>query len=296
MNKSGHILRVALLGATLTALCSVGASAASLGAGTVTADALRLRDTPATEGAILATAAQDDNVIVLADNGDGWYKVNFNTVEGYMSGEYLTVLTTADVSLGYGQVDADGSTLNLRAASSTDSHSLATLASGTVLELEGICEGWYKVTYAGQTGYVSSDYITITTEPGETATDATLGAQLVETAKQYLGVPYVYGANGPKSFDCSGFTSYVYRQYGYSLNRSASGQLSNGTAVSKENLQPGDLVFFKYRTSKAASHVGIYIGAGQFIHASTNAYKVQIDQLLTGHYANVYVGARRIVG
>lgn len=297
MIKSGHILRVALIGTALTALCTVGASAASLGAGTVTADALRLRDVPAAEGAILATAALDDSVVVLEDNGDGWYRVNYNTVEGYMSGEWLSVLTTADMDLGYGKVNADVSTLNLRSGAGTDYATLASIPGSSVLELSGIADGWYKVTYAGQTGYVSSDYISITTEPDEAAvTDAGLGAQIVELAKQYIGVPYVYGANGPKSFDCSGFTSYVYRQFGYSLNRSASAQLQNGTSVAKEALQPGDLVFFKYRTSKPASHVGIYIGGGQFIHASTNAYKVQIDQLLTGHYANVYVGGRHVIG
>ena len=105
----------------------------------------------------------------------------------------------------------------------------------------------------------------------------------------------MYGGNGPSSFDCSGYTSYVYRHFGYTLNRTASTQLSNGTSVSKSELQPGDLVFFKYNTSKAASHVGIYIGGGQFIHASTNTYTVKIDDLTRGHYANVCVGARRIL-
>ena len=128
-----------------------------------------------------------------------------------------------------------------------------------------------------------------------TASSSSLGQQVVDYAKQYLGCPYVYGGNGPSSFDCSGYTSYVYRHFGYTLNRTASTQLSNGTSVSKSELQPGDLVFFKYNTSKAASHVGIYIGGGQFIHASTNTYTVKIDDLTRGHYANVYVGARRIL-
>lgn len=297
MIKPAHLLRVALMGTALTALCTVAASASSLGAGTVTADALRLRDTPATEGAILATAQSGESVVVLEDCGDGWYKVNYNAVDGFMSGEYLNVLTVATTDLGYGAVDTDGAPLNLRASNDTASASLATIPSATVLELKGIANGWYLVSYAGQTGYVSSDYISITTAPDEApAADAGLAQQIVDTAKQFLGVRYVYGANGPNSFDCSGFTSYVYRQFGYSLNRSASAQLQNGVSVTKDQLQPGDLVFFKYNTSKPASHVGMYIGGGQFIHASTNAYKVQIDQLLTGHYANVYVGARRIIG
>ena len=231
--------------------------------GTVTADALRLRDTPAAEGEILATASGGTSVVVLEDTGNGWYKVNFNTVEGYMSSEYLTVSTTADAALGYGLVDT----------------------------------GWYKVTYSGRTGYVSSDYITITTEPDATETASSdLGAQIVAYAEEYLGTPYVLGGNGPNQFDCSGFTKYVYSHFGYTLNRTATDQLQNGVSVSKDELQPGDLVFFKYRTSKPVSHVGIYIGNGEFIHASTNRYVVQIDQMESGHYANVYVYARRIIG
>lgn len=289
-----RLLRVALLGTVLTAMCTIGASAATLGAGTVTADALRLRSTPATEGEILATVSSGTSVVVLDEAEDGWYKVNYNSVEGYMSGEYLDVATKAETDLGYGKVDADGSTLNMRAGASTSFDSLCSIPSGTVLELEGVYEGWYKVTYAGNTGYVSSDYITITTEP-TTASSSALGEQIVALAKQYLGTPYVLGGNGPSSFDCSGFTKYIYAQFGYTLNRTATDQLQNGVSVSRSELQPGDLVFFKYNTSKPVSHVGIYIGNGEFIHASTNRYVVQIDQMNSGHYDNVYVYARRIL-
>ena len=297
MIKPSHLLRAAVLGTVFTAMFTVGASAATLGAGTVTADALRLRDTPAAEGEILATASGGTSVVVLEDTGNGWYKVNFNTVEGYMSSEYLTVSTTADAALGYGLVDTDGSSLNMRAAAGTNYDTVASIPGGTVLELEGVDNGWYKVTYSGKTGYVSSDYITITTEPDVTETASSdLGAQIVAYAEEYLGTPYVLGGNGPNQFDCSGFTKYVYSHFGYTLNRTATDQLQNGVSVSKDELQPGDLVFFKYRTSKPVSHVGIYIGNGEFIHASTNRYVVQIDQMESVHYANVYVYARRIIG
>ena len=297
MIKPSHLLRAAVLGTVFTAMFTVGSSAATLGAGTVTADALRLRDTPAAAGEILATASGGTSVVVLEDTGNGWYKVNFNTVEGYMSSEYLTVSTTADAALGYGLVDTDGSSLNMRAAAGTSYDTVASIPGGTVLELEGVDNGWYKVTYSGKTGYVSSDYITITTEPDATETASSdLGAQIVAYAEEYLGTPYVLGGNGPNQFDCSGFTKYVYSHFGYTLNRTATDQLQNGVSVSKDELQPGDLVFFKYRTSKPVSHVGIYIGNGEFIHASTNRYVVQIDQMESGHYANVYVYARRIIG
>ena len=241
-------------------------------------------------------------MVVLEDTGDGWYKVDYNSVEGYMSGEYLDVATKADVTIGYGLVQSDGSILNVRSGPGTGYDKVASLSDGAVVSIVGIDSGWYKITTSGGlSGYVSSDYMVTCKDSAGSRGDGTavaasssLGQQVVDYAKQYLGTPYVYGGNGPNSFDCSGYTSYVYRHFGYTLNRTASGQLSNGTSVSKSELQPGDLVFFRYNTSKAASHVGIYIGGGQFIHASTNTYTVKIDTLTSGHYANVYVGARRI--
>lgn len=305
MIQPAKLLRTAVLTIALSALCVVGASAASVGVGTVNTDALRLRDSASTTATILGTASKGDTVVVLADAGNGWYKVDYKSVEGYMSGEYLDIAQKADVTIGYGLVQSDGATLNVRSGPGTTYSKVATLNDNAVVNIVGIDNGWYKITTNGVTGYVSSDYMVTCKDSAGSRGDGTtavavaastsLGQQVVDYAKQYLGCPYVYGGNGPSCFDCSGFTSYVYRHFGYTLNRTASTQLSNGTSVSKSELQPGDLVFFKYNTSKAASHVGIYIGNGQFIHASTNTYTVKIDDLTSGHYANVYVGTRRIL-
>ena len=305
MIMPAKFLRTAVLTVAVSAVCMIGASAAS-GVGTVDTDALRLRNEANTTSTILATASKGDTVVILEDAGNGWYKVDYNTVEGYMSSEYLTVSTQADVTIGYGLVQADGSTLNVRSGPGTSYDKVATLSDNAVVTIVGIDNGWYKIKISsGTVGYVSSEYMVTCKDSagsrgdGTTAVAATsnssMGQQVVAYAKQFMGVPYVYGGNGPNSFDCSGFTSYIYRHFGYTLNRTASTQLSNGTAVSKSELQPGDLVFFRYNTSYPASHVGIYIGNGQFIHASTNKYQVQIDQLNTGHYANVYIAARCIL-
>ena len=305
MITPAKLLRTTLLTVAVSAVCMIGASAAS-GVGTVNTDALRLRNEANTTSTILATASEGDTVVILEDAGNGWYKVDYNTVEGYMSGEYLTVSAQADVTIGYGLVQTGGSTLNVRSGPGTTYSKVTTLSDGAVVSIMGIDNGWYKIkTSSGATGYVSSEYmVTCKDSAGSrgdgatavaVASDSSMGQQIVSYAKQFLGVPYVYGGNGPNSFDCSGFTSYIYRHFGYTLNRTASTQLSNGVAVSKSELQPGDLVFFRYNTSYPASHVGIYIGNGQFIHASTNKYQVQIDQLMTGHYANVYIAARRIL-
>ena len=118
------------------------------------------------------------------------------------------------------------------------------------------------------------------------------GSTVVETAKKYLGCKYVYGGTTPSGFDCSGFTQYVYKQHGVSLNRTAASQTSNGTAVSKANLQPGDLVFFG---KGSISHVGIYIGGGSFIHAANSRTGVITSTLNSGYYCNNYSCARRIM-
>ena len=112
---------------------------------------------------------------------------------------------------------------------------------------------------------------------------------------QYLGTPYAYGGTGSGGFDCSGFTMHVFSNFGVGLAHGATPQLNNGYAVSQSELQPGDLVFFfgTYNTSSAASHVGIYVGGGQFIHASTSR-GVIISSLSESYYANRYLTARRV--
>lgn len=295
------VLRTAFLTAVVSAACIVSAAAASVGVGTVNADALRLRQSASTESTILATASKGDSVIILENAGNNWYKVDYKSVQGYMSGEYLTVATTADAAIGYGKVSTGGSTLNMRSGAGTSYGVVSSLSDGTIVEIVGINNGWYKIQYGGKTGYVSSDYmVTVKDSVGsrstaEAASSSAIGDQIVAYAKQFLGVPYVYGGNGPNCFDCSGFTKYVYAHFGVTLNRTATDQLANGTSVSKSQLQPGDLVFFRANTTKPVSHVGIYIGNGQFIHASTNTYSVQIDRLDTGYYAGVYVYGRHIL-
>ena len=295
------LLRAMAVTVAVTCACLVSAAAASVGVGTVQADALRLRASANVDSAILATAAKGDAVVVLENAGNNWYKVDYQSVQGYMSGEYLTVAEKADAAIGYGKVSAGGSTLNIRSAPSTSASKVAVLSDGAVVKIVGVDSGWYKVSCNGKTGYVSSDYMVTTKETtsrgAETAAVASsgMGEQIVAYAKQFLGVPYVYGGNGPSCFDCSGFTKYVYAHFGVTLNRTATDQLANGTAVSKSQLQPGDLVFFKANTSKPVSHVGIYIGGGQFIHASTNTYSVKIDNLASGYYSRVYVYGRHIM-
>ncbi|WP_125152613.1 C40 family peptidase [Clostridium rectalis] len=116
---------------------------------------------------------------------------------------------------------------------------------------------------------------------------------IVSYSYKFLGRPYVWGAAGPSSFDCSGFTAYVYSAYGVALDHYTGSQYEVGQAVSKENLVPGDLVFFN--TYSSVSHVGIYIGSGQFIHASSGSGKVTISNLSGSYYVERYAGAKRVL-
>ena len=312
MKNMQRIFRTVATTAIAGSLCMAVASAATIGAGVVTDNGLRLRSEPNTSSRILDLSYKNETVIVLEKADNNWYKVSYDAQTGYMSGDYLKIYSVSDTSLGNGKVEADGSVLRLRGAAGLNGTILTTIPDQTVLELEGISNGWYKVTYNGKTGYASSDYIepvsddyevdssssasnAVSNSGASNAAVSTNGSAIVAYAKQFLGVKYVYGGSTPSGFDCSGFTQYVMRHFGYSINRTASTQLKNGTAVSRSDLQPGDLIFFRQPgSSYAATHVGIYIGDNQFIHASTNDYTVRIDSLNSSWYSKIFTAARRI--
>lgn len=119
------------------------------------------------------------------------------------------------------------------------------------------------------------------------------GTQVVNYAYKFLGKPYVYGAAGPNAFDCSGLTQYVFSKLGVNLSRTTYTQVGEGTKVNRSDLKPGDLVFFN--TQGSTSHVGIYIGNGEFIHAPRTGKPVMISSLSDGYYSEKYSTARRII-
>lgn len=111
-------------------------------------------------------------------------------------------------------------------------------------------------------------------------------------AYKFLGKPYIWGASGPRAFDCSGFTSYIYKAFGVSLPHNAASQFGRGQSVSRGSLSSGDLVFFN--TSGGISHVGLYIGGGRFIHAANSRKGVIVSSLNEGYYSDRFVGAKRM--
>lgn len=129
---------------------------------------------------------------------------------------------------------------------------------------------------------------------GNTEAASTVASnQIVSSAKNLIGTKYLYGGTTKAGFDCSGYLGYVYRQNGVSLPRTTAGMYSTGKSVSKSNLAVGDLVFFN-TSGKGVSHAGMYIGSGQFIHASTSK-GVRIDKLNDPYYwGKKYIGAKRV--
>lgn len=132
-----------------------------------------------------------------------------------------------------------------------------------------------------------------------TAESAKMIADLLGEANRHIGKPYRHGSKGPSAFDCSGFSSYVYKQFGYSLSPSSRTQYTQGVKVERNDLQKGDLVFFTSRSSgKNVGHVGIVVSADnetgkfKFIHASIKGVKISDFE---GYYVNRYIGARRII-
>ena len=131
-------------------------------------------------------------------------------------------------------------------------------------------------------------------KPGPaTRVEAPIGHQVAGEALEHLGTPYRYGGSSPRGFDCSGLTFYVYKKFGVKLPRRAKDQLKAGTRVSRRELQPGDLVFFKTRYYRGF-HVGIYIGHGKFVHAPHSGKRVERRRLDKGYYRRAFYAARRI--
>lgn len=137
----------------------------------------------------------------------------------------------------------------------------------------------------------------------KSANGSELAKEMIEYAAKFLGTPYVWGSTGPKSFDCSGFTSYVYRKFGIHINRTSGQQYTQGTKVSVKNLQPGDLLFFSSRRSgrRGVGHVAMVAsvdrenGTCKFIHASTRRGVVYQNFPDNGYYSNHFIGAKRII-
>lgn len=259
--------------------------------GSVNGSAVRMRMGPSTDFAVIGSYNKGTEVKISGEYA-GWYEVSVSGKYGYIKKDYVKVGSVA-VSEPEKTMDSvgtiTGNSVRMRSGPGTSYSVIGYYNKGIQVNVTGQTGSWYAVTYKGLKGYISADYVKL-------GTSNALADQIVATAKEYLGTPYVWGGTSPKGFDCSGFVYYVYQQYGYQLQRRASLQYANnGVSVSKSQLQPGDLVFFSDSVDPIG-HVGIYIGNGNFIHASSGKGCVCITALEgSSYYVNHYAGAKRII-
>ena len=288
---TGKMARVLLLSAIMVMLLAGFASAAesqqAVAVGATTGSSLRLREEPSTSASVVTTLNKGVAVAILADETDGWFQISYNGKSGFVSADYM-IVDQDNVFTTYGRTNGDG--VNVRSAPSTDGEVLASVNKGTIVAVNGFDNGWYDVTCEyGTEGYIRSDFLDLTSS-------ATSSSAIAETAMQHLGTRYVWGGSSAGGFDCSGYTMYIYGQYGYSLPHTATGQWQSGIGTkvySIGELQPGDLVFFNdpsRNAGKACSHAGIYIGNGQHIHASSSKNGVVISDLTSGYYNRYFIG------
>ncbi len=293
---AGKAAKALVLSAVTVLLLSASALAAesdlAVAVGATTGSSLRMRAEASTSSSVVTMLDRDVAVAVLDDTLDGWYEISFNGNQGYVSSDFL-IIDQDNLFESYGRINGDG--VNVRSEASTDGDKLATLDAGDIVTVTELVDGWYAVTCEyGTEGYIRSDFVDLTSSSSS-------ASSIAEYAKQFLGTRYSYGGASPSGFDCSGFTMYIYNQFGYNLPHSATSQWQSGIGTkvySISELQPGDLVFFNdpsRNAGKACSHAGIYIGNGQHIHSSSSRSNgVIISDLTSGYYNQYFVGGIHI--
>lgn len=260
----------------------------------VTGNSVNLRKEPHTGASIVGKVVKGDNLIATEKvSNDEWYKIKFGDIEGYVYAELVT--TDVKAIMGTGKIN---DTVNFRENPSTDANIISKLSTGTQITITDTKDEWYKVVCNDKEGWIVARCVDRVTSTSRSGSNSTV-QKIIDLAKKQLGKKYVWGAEGPNSFDCSGLMQYVFGKAGISLNRTSYNQATQGIKVSKSKLIPGDLVFFNGINSSSGStkvsHVGLYIGNGEFIHASNPSRGVVKDALSEDYYTKHYVTARRIV-
>ena len=244
---------------------------------------LNVRKKASTDSKVVGKMTDKDACEIVSVKGD-WAKITSGKVEGYVKTEYLL---TGDAAKNVAKkeiakvVTVNTTTLRVREKASEDSAILSLVGEGEDLVVEDTKDGWYKVEVDDQKGYISGDYVEVTEklptastvkelEYGEGYTDSRVS--LVQFALQFVGNRYVWGGTSlTNGIDCSGFTMQVYARYGVGLPH----QPAYGNRIRASEAKPGDLFF--YGSGSSISHVGIYIGNGQIVHASNARTGIKIS-------------------
>ena len=249
---------------------------AELGYGSVTGSNVNLRSGASTSASKVASSNKGDKAYIVGVE-NGWYRVIFAGKVCFIRSDFLA-LTQAP----YENKASSNSPIFYRGGASTG----VTVSASALGNTSGSTSGNSSSSSSSGSSSGSS-----ASKPSGSVT----GQQIVETAKKYLGVPYVYGGTSPSGFDCSGLVYYVLKSHGITVSRSSAAMYKCGTPIKKSELQPGDLVFFQNTYTAGISHVGIYVGNGQFIHSPNRGKSVCFADLNSDYYTEHYYGSIRVV-
>jgi cell wall-associated NlpC family hydrolase len=264
--------------------------------GYVNVDTVNLRKEMSTSSTILLSLSKNTAVKILGEKNN-WYNIEVNGTTGYIASKYISdkKVETEVTSRGSDEPrEAKDSETTSNETVQSNSQVTNTTPNTTANTTANTQTTTASTTTSSNTNQTTNNNTTntnteTTTTDTTSTTSKTTGDEVVAYAKKYLGYKYVSGGASPSTgFDCSGFTTYVFKHFGISLSRTSSAQRNNGKKVEKSDLQPGDIVCF-------TGHVGIYIGGNQFIHAANPSKGVIITSLSDSYYVKNYITARRVL-
>ena len=263
----------------------------------VSATRVNFRSGPSTSYSIIGKLSIGDKVEVISTS-NGWSKIRYNGKIGYASSKYLSSSSPELNTITKKYVNV--SSLNVRSGPSTNNSIIGKLSNGDKVEVISTSNGWSKIKYSGKTGYVSSKYLSSTvsdsSDSDSSASTSSSASKVISLAKTLLGKPYVWGAEGPNAFDCSGLMTYIFKNgAGINLPRTSTEQSKYGKTVSKSDLKPGDLIFSSTNGTGKVSHVGVYVGNGEMIHAPKPGDVVKKSKINNSYWNNAYLWSKRVL-
>ena len=271
----------------------------NLGMSAISSGNLNIRQEASTDSEVVGILTNHNACELLEDAGD-WYKVTSGKVTGYVNKQYLV---TGDEAEAIAEQEiktvatVNTETLNVRAEKSTEAAVLSQVGNSEAFTVNSVADGWVEISVDDSVGYISQDYVTLAqalptaktieqVKYGDGVSD--VRASVVSYALQFVGNRYVWGGTSlEKGVDCSGFTMRILGKYGISLPHSSRAQPSYGTKISASEAKPGDLFF--YGSGRSISHVAIYIGNGQIVHASNKRDGIKVSN---AYYRNPICVAR----
>ena len=271
----------------------------NLGMSVISSGNLNIRQEASTDSDVIGILTNHNACELLEDAGE-WYKVTSGKVTGYVNKQYLV---TGDEAEAIAEQEiktvatVNTETLNVRAEKSTEAAVLSQVGNSEAFTVNSVADGWVEISVDDSVGYISQDYVTLAqalptaktieqVKYGDGVSD--VRASVVSYALQFVGNRYVWGGTSlEKGVDCSGFTMRILGKYGISLPHSSRAQPSYGKKISASEAKPGDLFF--YGSGRSISHVAIYIGNGQIVHASNKRDGIKVSN---AYYRNPICVAR----